>query len=207
MEPQVELSAMVSVSGPQEACDTLDWNAIMQYAQYLTRDGINLLQTSDAICPQPALHLAARSGHEHCMSVLLANGADAWTRDAFGDTALHLAAAAGAEGCVRQLLQAGGDLLGRARNYYGEDALFKAVAAGKELVVAELVAHTRKAGISSDVYCYAPGDEDIIDEAIDMADGPMTVHRVDNPRTLRVCVQGLLGRQGRRRLAAALAEV
>lgn len=206
MESQSD-SLQVGYAGrPEDACNTLNWNAIIFFAQALQRDEKFRLRTDDPICPQPALHLAARHGQEVCVSVLLANGANSWVRDAFGDTALHLAASHGAIGCVRLLLQAGGDSLGRARNFYGEDPLFKAVAFGRENVVAELVAHTRTLGINSDLSEALPSGEDILDEAIDMSRSAAVVCRVDNPRLLRIHMQGLLERPGRRRLAFTLSK-
>lgn len=56
------------------------------------------------------LHRAAEVGHDECVALLLALGADVHWRGRYGLTPLHVAAFHGHTGCVEQVLMAGADL-------------------------------------------------------------------------------------------------
>jgi len=84
---------------------------------------------------ETALHLAARSGFEEIVKLLLDAGANREVRNDHGETPLHVAAADGNRAIMRLLLDARADV--NARNFAGETPLHIAARDG-DVEVAEL---------------------------------------------------------------------
>jgi tetratricopeptide (TPR) repeat protein len=89
--------------------------------------------TPDAVVGNTALHWASAKGHEACVSLLLAAGADVHARNNGDSTALHSAAISGHAACARILVGARADP--NLADEYGDSPLKLAERAGLTDVV------------------------------------------------------------------------
>ncbi|KAH0536068.1 hypothetical protein FGG08_007034 [Glutinoglossum americanum] len=105
---------LVSVINDLSSSENIDWN-----------------QRNDK--ENTGLHLAASSGHEVAVQLLLEKGAGIVARTARGETALHRAAEHGHKAVVRSLLEKGADVM--AKDDRGRTALHGAAGSGHKEVV------------------------------------------------------------------------
>lgn len=107
-------------------------------AHYGLTESVRYLMTTDISNPHPpslqtALFIAASTGHEPVVNLLLSNRADPNHSNKSGETALLLASSGGHEPVVRLLLKNGADP--HISDNDGNTALFLAAGEGHELVV------------------------------------------------------------------------